>query len=147
MPVLNYVGQQIKNLFSKPATVEYPAKPRDFKERYRGHIENDIDVCILCGACMRGCPSGAITVTKPQYTWEIHPFSCVQCNNCVEVCPVHCLKMVNSYTEPGAEKRVITNKYNETRIQAEIEKQKAIAAKVAAAKASASASQKPTVQA
>ena len=96
-----YVGHELKNMLKKPATAEYPGKERVYPERYRGHVENDISRCILCGMCMRGCPSGAISVSRPDYTWQIHPFSCVQCNNCVEVCPVKCLSMNPGYTEPG----------------------------------------------
>ena len=136
---LNYLGHELRNLFRKPATVAYPAAERVYLERYRGHIENDISKCILCGMCMRGCPSGAITVSRAEYTWELRPFSCVQCSNCVEVCPAKCLSMKTGYTEPGEEKISITHRYSEEQITKEKEKQKAIAAKAAAAKAAATA--------
>lgn len=147
MATLNYVARSLRNLFTKPATEEFPAKPREYKERYRGHIENDISKCILCGNCMRNCPSDAITVTKAKYTWEIHPFSCVQCSKCVEVCPTKCLKMVNSFTEPGSEKTRIVNRYSDEQIAKEVEKQKALAARVAAAKAAAAAKAKAAAEA
>ncbi len=136
---LNYLGHELRNLFRKPATVTYPAAERVYPERYRGHIENDISKCILCGMCMRGCPSGAITVSRTDYTWELRPFSCVQCSNCVEVCPAKCLSMKTGYTEPGEEKISITHRYSEEQISKEKEKQKAIAAKAAAVKAAAAA--------
>ena len=134
-----YVGHELKNMLKKPATAEYPGKDRGYPERYRGHVENDISRCILCGMCMRGCPSGAISVSRPDYTWQIHPFSCVQCNNCVEVCPVKCLSMKPGYTEPGTEKSSIVHRYSEEQIAKEIAKQKALAEKAAAAKAAAAA--------
>ncbi len=134
-----YVGHELKNMLKKPATAEYPGKERVYPERYRGHVENDISRCILCGMCMRGCPSGAISVSRPDYTWQIHPFSCVQCNNCVEVCPVKCLSMKPGYTEPGTEKASIVHRYSEEQIAKEIAKQKALAEKAAAAKAEAAA--------
>ena len=127
-----YVGHELKNMLKKPATAEYPGKERVYPERYRGHVENDISRCILCGMCMRGCPSGAISVSRPDYTWQIHPFSCVQCNNCVEVCPVKCLSMKPGYTEPGTEKASIVHRYSEEQIAKEIAKQKALAEKAAA---------------
>lgn len=135
MAFASYVGHELKNLFSKPDTEKYPYGERKFMDRYRGHIENDISKCILCGACMRGCPSNAITVSRPNYTWEIHPFSCVQCNNCVEVCPTKCLSMAPSYTEPGSEKTTILHRYSDEQIAKEEEKKKAIAARAAAAAA------------
>ena len=85
MAFLPYVGMALKNLFSKPATESFPAGEREYTDRYRGHIENDIEKCILCGNCQRNCPSSAIKVSKADFTWEIHPFSCVQCSKCVEV--------------------------------------------------------------
>lgn len=139
MEFIAYVGHELKNMLKGPATVSYPEKAREFPERYRGHVENDISRCILCGMCMRGCPSGAITVSRKDYTWEIHPFSCVQCDNCVEVCPAKCLSMKPGYTEPGTEKTSIVHRYSEEQIAKEVEKQKAIAAKAAAAKAAAAA--------
>ncbi len=139
MEFIAYVGHELKNMLKGPATVSYPEKEREFPERYRGHVENDISRCILCGMCMRGCPSGAITVSRKDYTWEIRPFSCVQCDNCVEVCPAKCLSMKPGYTEPGTEKTSIVHRYSEEQIAKEVEKQKAIAAKAAAAKAAAAA--------
>lgn len=139
MSTLNYLGQSLKNLFSRPATENYPAKPRTYEERYRGHIENDISRCILCGNCMRHCPSSAITISKAEYTWCIRPFSCVQCNECVEVCPVKCLSMVNVPTKPGTQKSIIVNRYSSEQIAVEQERQKAIAERIAKAKAAAAA--------
>ena len=75
MAFTSYIGYALKNLFTKPSTEKYPAQPRHYEERYRGHIENDISKCILCGMCMRSCPSSAITVSKPAYSWKIRPFS------------------------------------------------------------------------
>lgn len=139
MEFIAYVGHELKNMLKGPVTVSYPEKERTFPERYRGHVENDISKCILCGMCMRGCPSGAIRVSRPDYTWEIHPFSCVQCNNCVEVCPAKCLAMKPGYTEPGTEKTTITHRYSEERIAAEVAKQKALAEKAKAAAAAKAA--------
>ncbi len=143
---LNYLGHELKNLFRKPATVAYPAAERVYPERYRGHIENDISKCILCGMCMRGCPSGAIRVSRADYTWELQPFSCVQCSNCVEVCPAKCLTMKTGYTEPGVEKTCITHRYSKEQIEKEKAKQKAIAEKAAAAKAAKAAATKAVAE-
>lgn len=139
MAYLPYVGRALKNLFSKPATEEFPKGERTFEPRYRGHIENDIEKCILCGSCMRNCPSSAIKINKASFTWEIHPFSCVQCEKCVEVCPVKCLSMKNTFTEPGTEKTVIVNRFSDERIAKEKEKQRLMAEKIAAAKKAAEA--------
>jgi ech hydrogenase subunit F len=103
MSLFTFAKTEFHNLFSRPVTEQYPQKPKQFKERTRGHIENNIDLCILCGMCARKCPSNAITVNRAERTWEIRPFSCVQCGSCVENCPKKCLSMCQSYTRPGPE--------------------------------------------
>lgn len=99
-----FTKQVMKNLFSKPATTSYPAKPREYPERTRGHVEIRIEDCIMCGLCMRSCPPGAIEVKKAENTWTIDRFDCVQCGYCVEKCPKKCLSIVPGYQEPGKEK-------------------------------------------
>lgn len=98
----------MKNLFSKPVTTSYPATPREYPERTRGHVEINIDNCIMCGMCMRSCPPGAIEVKRAENTWSINRFDCIQCGYCVEKCPKKCLSIVPGYQEPQPEKSVDT---------------------------------------
>ena len=104
MSLLTFTKTELRNLFSKPATRLYPQETRVYPDRTRGHIENDIDVCIFCGLCARRCPTGAIHVDRAAGTWSIHGFSCIQCGYCVEGCPKKCLSMKQTYTQPGSEK-------------------------------------------
>lgn len=104
MAIMDFTKFALKNLFSKPATKNYPAVPRDYPERSRGHIEIQIDDCIMCGMCQRKCPSGAITVDRAAKTWTIERMGCVQCANCVEGCPKKCLSIVPGYTAPSGKK-------------------------------------------
>lgn len=100
----------VKNLFSKPATMNYPAEPRKYPERTRGHIEIDIEKCIFCGMCMRNCPPRAIKVDRSTGTWSLNRFDCIQCGYCTDVCPKKCLSIVPGYTEPDTEKKVYSIK-------------------------------------
>lgn len=106
MNIMDFASQAIKNLFSKPATTAYPFKPKEYPERSRGHIEINIDDCIMCGLCARKCMSGAITVDRNTKTWTIERMGCVQCASCAQACPKHCLTMVSGYTEPSTKKIV-----------------------------------------
>lgn len=102
--VLTFAKIALRNLFSKPATAGYPFVPTEYPEGSRGHIENDMDECILCGSCARHCPTGCITVDRASKTWSVARFDCVQCQNCVNNCPKKCLTIVPGYFTPGTEK-------------------------------------------
>jgi NAD-dependent dihydropyrimidine dehydrogenase PreA subunit len=47
------------------------------------------DLCIGCGACDFSCPTGALTKTDSFLgLFEIDPFTCNDCEQCVPKCPV-----------------------------------------------------------
>ncbi len=104
MNMMNFTKTVMKNLFSKPATRNYPAQPKAFFERTRGHVEIRIQDCIFCGLCSRKCPTGAITVERGEKSWSIERFGCIQCGYCVESCPKKCLSMLPPYPTPAAQK-------------------------------------------
>lgn len=104
MALMSFKGTVLKNLFSKPVTKNYPAEPAVYPERSRGHIEIQIEDCILCGLCSMNCPSRAITVDRKSGKWTINRFDCVQCGYCTEKCPKKCLAIVPGYQEPMANK-------------------------------------------
>ncbi len=89
------------SLFKKPETVCYPAEKKEAPAGLKGHIVNDVSVCIVCGICQRRCPCAAITVSKPDRTWTIDKFRCVQCGTCVLECPKHCLHMEPGWPAPS----------------------------------------------
>ena len=130
---MSFTGTVLKNLFTSSATTKYPAVPKEYPERTRGHIEIDFDDCILCGLCMRSCPPGAIKVNKDMAakkgSWSIDRFDCIQCGYCASKCPKKCLHIVPGYQEPDYSKHVFS-----------LEKEVVIPAKpVAPAKAAAAA--------
>jgi len=100
---LKITGMTLKNMVSKPVTKRYPFEPQVYTERTRGHIEIDMDSCILCGICAKTCPATALTVDKEAGTWTINRFSCVQCMACVRVCPPRnqSLSMHPQYATPA----------------------------------------------
>ena len=84
---LKLTGMTLKNLMSKPVTRRYPHEPLVYTERTRGHVENDMEKCILCSICEKACPAIALAVDKEAGTWTIDRFSCVQCMACIRSCP------------------------------------------------------------
>ncbi len=55
-------------------------------------IAVDLSTCILCGLCVRRCPTSAIAVDRKAGTWSINRQSCVVCGNCLDVCHKHSLQ-------------------------------------------------------
>ena len=96
----------LNSLFGKPATLMYPVVPREWTANTRGHIEIDVNECVLCGSCQRKCPANAITVDRNARTWTIQRMQCIQCNSCAENCPKKCLVMKPEYTTPDTFKHV-----------------------------------------
>lgn len=96
----------LKGLFKEPETVQYPAQKKEPPAGLKGHVENNVDDCILCGICAKRCPCGAIQVDKPARTWSIDRFRCVQCGSCVRECPKKCLAMEPTYAAPATIKSI-----------------------------------------
>ncbi|MBI5303436.1 MAG: 4Fe-4S dicluster domain-containing protein [Chloroflexi bacterium] len=55
--------------------------------------------CSHCAACMKACPTGAITVTKQGFT--VDSAECVACMDCVSACP----ESVIGFRPPTADRR------------------------------------------
>ena len=137
MAIVSFNKTVLSNLFSKPKTRKYE---KEFPAGTRGHVENDMDLCILCGLCSIKCPTHAITVDKAEKTWSIRPMSCIQCRCCVDNCPKKSLSMGLRFQEPGSEKITKTFKQSEKAIAAQEALMKAAKERAAAA-ASAKAAQ------
>ena len=150
MAIVSFKKTVIHNLFSKPKTRKVE---KEFPAGTRGHVENDMDLCILCGLCSIKCPTHAITVDKAEKTWSIRPMSCIQCRCCVDNCPKKSLSMGLRFQEPGSEKVTKTFKQSEKAIAAQealmkAAKERAAAAAAAkAAQAQASGAQAPATAA
>lgn len=63
-------------------------------------ITVDLSTCILCGLCVRRCPTSAIAVDRKAGTWSINRQSCVVCGNCLDVCHKHSLLKTTEGIDP-----------------------------------------------
>ena len=136
MAIVSFKNTVLHNLFSKPKTRKVE---KEYPEGTRGHVENDMDLCILCGLCSIKCPTHAITVDKNEKTWSIRPMSCIQCRCCVDNCPKKSLSMGLRFQEPGSEKITKTFKQSEKAIAAQEALMKAAKERAAAAAAAKAA--------
>lgn len=47
-------------------------------------------ICVACGACMKACPRGAITIYRGCYAM-VEESKCVGCGLCGKTCPAGCI--------------------------------------------------------
>jgi ferredoxin len=53
-------------------------------------LKND---CVACGACVIGCPLGAIKVVSGVFA-EVDQARCVGCGKCEKICPASVIEII-----------------------------------------------------
>lgn len=56
-------------------------------------ISHDCSKCINCGACTSACPSGALSISAPDWKLSFQPEKCVVCKLCITACPLKLFKI------------------------------------------------------
>ncbi len=56
-------------------------------------IKRDEDKCFHCGACTAVCPTGALSVSRPDMHVLFDKEKCSGCEWCVPVCPAHAMEV------------------------------------------------------
>lgn len=51
------------------------------------------EVCVACGACMKECKFGAITIKNGVYA-QVDKNQCVGCNKCAKICPASVIDII-----------------------------------------------------
>ncbi|RPJ49381.1 MAG: NADH-quinone oxidoreductase subunit I [Candidatus Latescibacterota bacterium] len=110
------------HLFRKPITVEYPDRMgrhlrETLPERYRGHLDVDMEICISCLACEKACPIECIVIEDVQISketvvgvdgketarvkeptrFDINLYKCMYCGLCVEPCPTGAIRFTKEF--------------------------------------------------
>jgi NADH-quinone oxidoreductase subunit I len=91
-------------------TIEYDgtatlAKEVKLADRFRGHLHNDIERCIVCKACAVACPIDCFWIDGEKTEsnklrpsrFDIDLLKCIYCGLCVFACPTGCLTMTKEW--------------------------------------------------
>ncbi len=98
------LGELLRHIGKKPATILYPFEKTPIAPNYRGRILFNGPACIGCQMCVKDCPSSAIKIIKEaaanpaaeagaevkevkKFRCEIDMGRCLFCAQCVDSCP------------------------------------------------------------
>lgn len=56
-------------------------------------IVRDEDLCIHCGACTAVCPTGALSIIRPEMRVVFDQTQCIVCQLCVPTCPARAMSV------------------------------------------------------
>ena len=56
-------------------------------------VKRDDDTCTHCGACTAVCPTGALSIRRPEMTVVFELEKCSVCELCVPACPTRAMKV------------------------------------------------------
>ena len=81
------------------------AKDVILADRFRGHLHNDIERCIVCKACAKACPIDCFWIDGEKTEsnklrpsrFDIDLLKCMYCGLCVFACPTGCLTMTKEW--------------------------------------------------
>lgn len=102
MRIAAFLPEILRQLFKKPATVDYPFTKLQVPKGFRGSPYLDPSTCIVCKACERDCPAEAITITpvneaEKRFKMVIHVDRCIHCAQCVDSCPTGAMHIDELY--------------------------------------------------
>ncbi len=56
-------------------------------------IKRDQQACTHCGACTAVCPTGALSIERPEMTVVFNQKKCSVCELCVPACPIRVMRV------------------------------------------------------
>lgn len=62
-------------------------------ESVANDIKRDEEACFQCGACTAVCPTGALSIQRPEMTVVFDSEKCSACELCVSACPARAMQV------------------------------------------------------
>ncbi len=95
----------LKNLCSRPVTLQYPTQKMPMTERYRGLVDLRPEKCIKCYQCVKICPTTCLDLAHKDNAEKKKGFEhfkynmelCCFCGFCEQVCPTQAIYMNKIY--------------------------------------------------
>ncbi|MEW5722123.1 MAG: NIL domain-containing protein [Thermodesulfobacteriota bacterium] len=56
-------------------------------------VRRNEEVCYQCGLCTSVCPTGALSISRPEQAVVFDPEKCSACEHCVAVCPPRAMQV------------------------------------------------------
>ncbi len=56
-------------------------------------VEGIVDACTACGACVAVCPTGALSIQRPEMSVDFIQKKCSVCELCVPACPTRAMEI------------------------------------------------------
>jgi len=87
-------------------TINYPEVQPQIADRFRGHLVNKSEDCIVCRLCEKACPVDCFVIDGERNEqgklraslFDIDLTKCIYCGLCVRACPVDCLTFSHIFT-------------------------------------------------
>jgi len=100
----------LRNMFSKPVTVQYPEQKQVLPERYRARLiltrdPDGEERCVACHLCSAVCPVDCISMQAAEAEdgrryadwFRINFTRCIFCGLCTEACPTLAIQVTSEF--------------------------------------------------
>lgn len=66
---------------------------KKIKRKSKRLAQVDREFCVACGACLKECQFGAITIEQGGYA-NIDQDQCIGCGKCAKICPASVIEII-----------------------------------------------------